>query len=267
MDTHSPPDSAPEIGKITTDDLRAALAAGWRDFRAAPMFGIVIGAVFSAIGIIIYLQLAVWGTSYWVLPLVAGFPLIGPFAAVGLYEVSRQLEAGRRPDAAGVLKMIAGESRRQIPSLAFVALFAYLIWVYLAHLVFALSFGLKPLTNVLSSAELLLSVEGLTMILVGTIVGGALAGLLFSITVISVPLLVDRELDVVTAMVTSFQAVAENPRTMLIWGAIIAGLTALAMLPFFLGMLVIFPVLGHASWHLYRRVTQAGEAGASGGDI
>ncbi|WP_112321006.1 DUF2189 domain-containing protein [Oceanibium sediminis] len=267
MNQTAAPDRAPEIGTITQQDLRAALAAGWRDFRAAPVFGLAIGAVFSVIGIVIYLQLAVWGSSYWALPLMAGFPLIGPFAAVGLYEVSRQLEAGGKPDAARVLSVILGESRRQIPSLAFVALFLFLFWVYMAHLIFALSFGLKPLTNILSSTDLLMTTEGATMLITGTLVGGALAGLLFAITVISVPMLVEREIDVVTAMVTSFQAVAENPRVMLTWGAIIAVLSALAMAPFFLGMLVIFPVLGHASWHLYRRVVTAPAEDASGGDI
>lgn len=239
--------------KLAISDIRAALAAGFSDFRRAPAFGLFFGLIFSAVGILIFMQMVVWGSSYWVLPIAAGFPLIGPFVAVGLYEVSRRIETGAPLDWAEILGVIKGEGRRQIPSLAFVALFFFLIWVYLAHLIFALSFGLKPLTNVMSSYDILLSSEGLTMLFAGTIVGAGLAFLLFAITVIAAPLLLDQDIDVVTAMITSFQTVTGNLPVMLFWAAVIGVLTGLAMLPLFLGMVVIFPILGHASWHLYRR--------------
>ncbi|MEM7615300.1 MAG: DUF2189 domain-containing protein, partial [Pseudomonadota bacterium] len=223
-------------------------------FKRAPLLGMFFGAVFSVIGIVIYLQLVVWGSSYWALPLMAGFPLIGPFVAVGLYDISRRLEAGEPVDWGQVLTVIGRERGRQIPSMAFVALFFFLVWVYFAHLIFALSFGLKPLTNITSEPDLLFSGAGISMLLAGTIVGGGLAFLLFAVSVISVPLLLDREIDVVTAMITSFRSVVDNPQAMIGWGLIITVLTALAMLPFFLGMIVIFPILGHATWHLYRKV-------------
>ncbi len=252
-DTEHEAAALPEIQHISSADLRAALGAGLKDFARAPAIGLFFGAVFSVIGIVIYLQLVVWGTSYWALPLMAGFPLIGPFVAVGLYDVSRRMEAGEPVDWGGVLTVIAAERGRQIPSMAFVALFFFLAWVYFAHLIFALSFGLKPLTNIMTEPDLLFSGPGLTMLTAGTIVGGVLAFALFAITVFATPLLLDREIDVVTAMITSVRAVLDNLPTMLMWGAIIAVLTALAMLPFFLGMLIVFPILGHASWHLYRR--------------
>lgn len=255
MDTTS---SKPVLSSksITFDDVRAALSAGFADFRRAPAFGLFFGLIFSIVGIVIFLQLVVWGSSYWVLPIAAGFPLIGPFVAVGLYEVSRRIETGAPLDWAEILGVIKGEGRRQIPSLAFVALFFFLVWVYLAHLIFALSFGLKPLTNVMSSFDILLSAEGITMLIAGTIVGAGLAFLLFAVTVIAAPLLLDQDIDVVTAMITSFQTVMSNLPVMLGWAAVIAVLTAVAMVPLFLGMVVIFPILGHASWHLYRRAVQ-----------
>ncbi|MXU64126.1 DUF2189 domain-containing protein [Oceanomicrobium pacificus] len=257
-DTTEPP-VIPDAQAVTTADLTAALAAGWRDFLKAPMFGIVFGALFSVIGITIYLQLVVQGSSYWILPLACGFPLVGPFLAVGLYEVSRELEAGQKPTWPRIFRTILGQSQGQVPSMAFVVLFFYLVWVYLAHLVFALSFGLRPLTNVMTSADLLFSPQGITMLLVGTIVGGALAALLFAVTVMAVPMIVDRDVDVVTAMIRSFTFVRDNAGTMALWAVIVVVLSILGSLPGFLGMILVFPVLGHATWHLYRRAYPRGD--------
>lgn len=243
----------PELRSLSGQDVRAALQAGIADFRRAPAFGLFFGGIFSAIGIVIFLQLVVWGSSYWALPLAAGFPLVGPFVAVGLYAVSRDLERGEAPVWAEILSVPVKESARQIPWMAFVTLFIYLVWVYMAHLIFALSFGLKPLTNVMSSAALLLSQEGIVMLFFGSIIGGGLAFLLFAVSVVSVPMMLDREIDVVTAMVMSFRCVLENKGPMLMWGLIVAVSSMAAMVPLFLGMVIVFPVLGHASWHLYRK--------------
>lgn len=249
--TQAPP--IPEIRQVTTEDVLAALKAGIADFGKAPGFGLFFGGLFSVIGIIIYLQLVVWGSAYWVLPIAAGFPLVGPFLAVGLYAVSRALERGETPDWATVLAVPMQENSRQLPWMAFVVLFFFFVWVYLANLIFLLSFGLNPVPSVVVSAELLLSQAGIMMLFLGSIVGGAMALLLFAVTVVSVPMLLDREIDVVTAMVVSFRCVLANKRPMLMWGVIIAASTLAAMVPLFLGMLIVFPVLGHASWHLYRR--------------
>ncbi len=122
----------------------------------------------------------------------------------------------------------------------------------MAHLVFALSFGLKPLTNVMSSTDILLTKEGITMLLMGSVVGGFLSFVLFSITVVGIPLLVDREIDVVTAMITSFSLVLNNMVVMLSWGVIDGLLLLVAMIPMFMGLIVVLPILGHATWHLYK---------------
>ncbi len=246
----------PVVRRIGFADLRYAFAQGLRDFARAPMFGLVIAGIFVLGGIIIYLQLTVWGSSWMILPLAVGFPLLGPFVVVGLYEVSHQLEDGNRPDWNGVIGRIFRQKDRQIPSIAFIVTFFFGIWFYLAHLVFALFFGLSAMTNISSSYDVLWSQQGVTMLAVGSVVGGALSFVLFSISVVSFPLLVDREIDFVTGMITSFSAVLQNFWVMIIWAGFIGVLTVLAMLPMFLGLLVVLPVLGHATWHLYRRVLE-----------
>lgn len=251
---HSGP--MPRARPLGRRDLDAALKAGLADFRRAPAFGLFFGAVFCAIGIVVFLQLVVWRSGYWVIPIAAGFPLAGPFLAVGLYEVSRRIEAGEPLDWASVLRVPVREGSRQIPMMAFVALFFYLSWVYLAHLLFALFFGLKPLASL--SLGWLISFEGILMLLIGSAIGSILAVLLFSISVFSVPMLLDRDVDVVTAMVASVRAVLENRGPMLGWGVVIGVASLVAMVPLFLGILVVFPVLGHAAWHLYRRAFAPG---------
>ncbi len=253
--------SFPQVQNIHFGDLADALGKGWRDFRRAPQFGLAIAALFVVGGIVIYLQLTVMQSSWLILPVAVGFPLIGPFVVVGLYEVSHQFETGGRPDWSRVLHRIFSQKDRQIPSIAFVVTFFFGIWFFLAHLVFALFFGLGSITNSSSSYDFLLTAKGLEMLAVGSAVGGVLAFLLFALSVVSIPLLVDREIDFVTGMIVSVQAVTRNPLVMLCWAALVGGLTLLAMLPYFLGLLVVLPVLGHATWHLYRRLV-APESGA-----
>lgn len=239
-------------------DLTAALRAGLADFRAAPAFGLFFAAVYVAGGLMLWWALASRGQIWWTIPMTLGFPLLGPFIAVGLYEVSRCLERGERPDWGAVLGSIARERRRQIPPLAAVVVIFFLFWNFLAHMIFALFMGLQVMTNVTSSLEVYLTLNGLTMLAVGTLVGALFSTLLFSATVISLPLLVDREVDFVTAMLTSFATVQAAPVVLLGWGAFIATLTLLSMLPAFLGLFIVLPVIGHASWHLYRRALPQG---------
>ena len=137
-DAPAPPSPTPAIRKAGFADIRAALAEGFADFRRAPAFGLFFAAFYVVGGIVIYLQLKVLAQSYWVIPVAMGFPLLGPFAAVGLYEVSRRLEAGEPLDWAGIISVIWRQKDRQIPSLAVVVILIFLFWIYAAHLVFAL---------------------------------------------------------------------------------------------------------------------------------
>jgi len=252
-DTATVPAAPPRVGTLSTGDLRAALAAGWRDFTRAPGFGLVFSAVYVLGGIVLYLTLLRPGNLVWAVPVMVGFPLIGPFAAVGLYEVSRRLQAGLPLDRGAVFGAVLAERNRQMPSMAAVVLFVFLLWVFLGHMIFALFMGLQVMTNVSTSFEVFLTPNGLMMLAVGTAVGGGFALLLFSITVVSLPLLLEREIDFVTAMITSVAAVRENFAVMMAWAATVTALLVLGMLPMFLGLFVVLPVLGHATWHLYRR--------------
>ncbi len=252
--THAEASSPPILNEIGLSDIGAALKAGYQDFRKAPAFGLFFATFFVIGGILIWLELTIQGREYWVIPLALGFPLLAPFLAVGLYEVSRRLEAGEPLVWPEILGVVTGERHRQCPSMAMVLIMFFMFWVFIAHLVFALFMGLQPMTNVLVNwQDTLFTQNGLTMLAVGTLVGSAMAFMLFSLTAISLPMLLDREMDFITAMINSFQLVAMNLVPMLIWGLLISGLVLLAMLPFFLGLFIVLPILGHATWHLYRR--------------
>jgi uncharacterized membrane protein len=253
-----PASPLPEIRAATPADLSAALRAGLRDFAAAPAFGLFFGGVFVAGGWLLVWALAVAGQLWWTIPLSLGFPLLGPFVAAGLYEVSRRLEAGLPLGWPEVLRVIVAQKDRQIAFAAALVVVFFLFWNFLGHMIFALFLGLKPMTNVSSSLALFLSPEGLAMLAFGGAVGLGFALVLFATQVISLPLMLDREVDFVTAMIASLGAVAASPGVMLGWGAGIAAALFLGMLPGFMGLFVVLPVAGHASWHLYRRLAGQG---------
>jgi uncharacterized membrane protein len=242
----------PVIRSITAEDVYAALDQGWQDFRAVPRFGLFFGGIYALVGIALFLTLWAGGRPAWIVPLAVGFPLVGPFVAVGLYEVSRRRERGERLDWAEVLGAVWRKRDSQIPSMAFVVLAGLLVWMWAASMLVIIFLGrlgaYRDLDAILSSEN------GIALVVVGTVVGGIIAFVLFALTVVSLPMLVDREIDIVTAMVTSFRAVTSNLQPMLHWAWIVGGVLFVAMLPLFLGLVVALPVLGHATWHLYRKV-------------
>jgi len=241
------------IRALSSADLVAALRAGWSDLVRAPGFGLFFAGVYVAGGLLLVWALTASGQVWWTIPISLGFPLLGPFIAVGFYEISRRLEHGEALDWPGVLGVIFRQKDRQIPSIAAIVVVFFLFWNFLAHMIFALFMGLQVMTNISSSFEAFLTPNGVIMLLVGTAVGAVFSGLLFAMTVVALPMLLDREVDFVTAILTSIAVVRRNPGVMLGWGALIAGLLFVAMLPAFLGLFLVLPLLGHASWHLYGR--------------
>lgn len=241
------------IRSISADDVYGALALGWADFRAAPRFGLFFGGIYALVGIVIFLQLWVWERPLWIVPLALAFPLIGPFVAIGLYEVSRRRELGLPLDWAGILGVVWNQRSRQMPSMAFVVLTGFMVWIFAAQLIVALFLGSMSGAVYSDPDAILNSNGGMGMLAVGTLVGGGIAGFLFAITAVSLPMLLERDLDVVTAMVASFQVVVRNPHAMLNWAWIVGASLLVAMVPMFLGLFIALPVLGHATWHLYRK--------------
>lgn len=253
----SPRRPDPIVRKIVPSDIVDALAGGIRDFQAAPVIGLVLAAIY-VLGGLLMVACATWlGLGYLVYPLAAGFALIGPFVAVGFYEVSRRREAGERATLAGVFAVMRMQGRRELGWMAFVTLFMLIVWLYQVRLLLALFLGFQSFATWGDFLRVVLTTpEGLAFLAVGNLVGTVLSVILFSLTVVSFPLLLDRDVDFVTAMITSVRAVTTSPLPMVGWAIMIAVLLIAAMLPAFLGLFVALPVLGHATWHLYRRVVQ-----------
>lgn len=247
----------PEVLELSFDDLGAALKAGIADFRRAPLYGLFFGGVFAAGGWLAAVLLALFGQLWLIIPLGIGFPLIGPFIAAGLYEISRRLAAGEKLGWGEVLIFVFRQREGQMAWMAFVVLFVFWIWLYQIRILIALFLGFRsPSTldgfwHAVTTTE-----EGMMFLVVGTLVGALLSLVLFSITVIAMPLLIETQRDFVTAMITSVKTVMHNPLVMLTWGVVVSGLALVSLLPAFLGLLVVFPVLGHATWHLYKRANR-----------
>lgn len=244
----------PVIRPIAFNDLVDALSAGLRDFQAYPAFGLAFGGIYALGGLAILGCALWWDLLYLVYPLAAGFVLIGPFVAVGLYEVSRRREHNERPSWRDVFGVMLSQGGKEISWMAFVSVFLFIVWMYQVRLLIAVFFGLHGLPDGSLATVLFGTPEGLAFLAVGHLVGAVLATVAFSITVVSFPLLLDREVDFITAMITSVRCVVSNPLTMLGWALAIVLLLFIAALPMFLGMIVVLPVLGYSTWHLYRKL-------------
>ena len=244
----------PVVRRVGIADIAEALAAGLRDFQAYPLYGLVFGGLYAAGGTAIVLCLTAFGLVYFAYPLAAGFALIGPFVAIGLYEISRRRETGEPVSVGAVWSAV--RARSEIGWMAFVTLFFFVVWMYQVRLLIALLLGLNASFSSISEFinVVLTTHEGLLFLAIGNLDGAVLSLILFALTVVSFPLLLDREVDFVTAMVTSVRAVVASPLPMIGWAALIVVLLIVSAIPWFLGLLVTLPVLGHATWHLYRRI-------------
>ena len=245
----------PEPLYLEPGAIGAALAGGVRDFLKAPLFGIFFSAVYVAGGLFLWFVASRAGQEWWLIPMVAGFPLFAPFAAVGLYEVSRRIEGGEPLRWHEVLGVVFAQKDRQLPSMAAVILVIFLFWLFVGHALFALFLGLSPqMASAGWLVDYFLTGRGPLMLGIGTLIGAGFAGVLFCMTVAGLPMLLEREVDFISAMIVSFQAVMANPGRMIVWASLITLLLAIGMAPLFLGLFVTLPVLGHASWHMYRHL-------------
>lgn len=232
---------------LTLRDPLRWLLLGWRDFTRAPAIGLFYGACFVGMG---WALLAVYRSApAYVLALAAGFLLAGPFVCMGLYQVSEQLELGRRPTL-GASLMAWRRKTDTIAIFGFVLLVLEMLWGRASLVVFALSFDGMP--DFKGSLLALLDPENVQFIVSYLVVGGLFAGLIFAVSVVSIPMILDRSVDAITAGITSIRLVLTHTGVLLWWGALLTAAVVLAMLPGFAGLLVVGPVLGHATWHAYR---------------
>ncbi len=248
--------ATPRVRQVALEQPWSWLAAGWHDIWRAPHVSLTYGAIFTAISLSLTAGLFAASLEYLLPPLAAGFMLVGPMLAVGLYETSRRLEAGEPVTLASAL-FVATRSPTQIAFLGVVLALALLAWMRIASLLFALFFGtldFPPLEQVLPL--LFFSWEGLGLLIVGSIVGGIIAAGVFTVSVISVPLLMMRDIDAITAMLVSVRAVRRNFPVLALWAWLIAVLTGFGLIPGFLGLIVTFPLVGHATWHACRDLVE-----------
>ena len=255
--TIAPPKRPPPVvRKMARDDLMWALASGWGDFKKAPQFGLALGGFYAIGGWCLVLLLTAAGMHYFVYPLATGFALIAPFVAAGLYEVSRRLETGEELAWPHIVGAVRKGGLRDLGWMALVTTFAFLIWIDMAMFIYLMFFGLKSPSPVELLTEIATTGHGALFFLVGNLVGAVIAIFIFSITVVSFPLLLDRDVDFVTAMIVSTRAVKANKVQMLSWAALIGLFLAASLLTGLLSLFLTLPLIAHASWRLYRKVVE-----------
>lgn len=245
----------PMIHTIGVEDLKDALAKGLDDFKAMPSHVLLIVVIYPVVGL--FLSRVAFGYDMLplVFPLIAGFTLIGPLAAIGLYEMSRRREQGEDVHWGHAFDVIKSPAIPAIAMVGLLQLAIYVVWLITAQTIYWLIFGdVVPESIMEFAGQVLATPAGWMLIIVGSGVGFLFAVLVLAISVVSFPLLLDRNVSAAMAIQVSVRSVIENPVTMAIWGLIVAVGLALGSLPLFVGLAVVMPVLGHATWHLYRKV-------------
>jgi uncharacterized membrane protein len=256
-----PASELPVVRSIGIADLRDALRKGLDDFWAMPTHVIFLCLIYPIVGLV--LGRAAFGADVVPLlyPLASGFALIGPFAAIGLYELSRRREQGLDTSWKHAFDIVHSPSIWAIVGLGLLLLAIFAVWLAVANAIFQANFGYdEPATPAEFARRLFATQQGHNVIIVGNAVGFLFAVLAFALSVVSFPLLLDRHVGVPVAIITSVRTILRNPGAMILWGIFVAGLLVVGSLPFFLGLAVVMPVLGHSTWHLYRKVVEP-EAG------
>lgn len=246
--------SDPAIRRIGLPDIGAALRAGWDDFKAMPTQLPILCLIYPVIGFI--LARAASGANWWplVYPLLAGFAILGPVFAIGVYELSRRRERGEEPRWTDMFKVLRSPALFQMMALAAILLGIFVLWIAAAKWIYAEVMGnAAPVSVAAMLHQITHRPEGTTLLLVGNLVGAVFAAAAFALSVMSFPLLLDRKTTLGTAVRTSVRAIAKNPGPMLAWGVVVALLLAGGIATAMVGLAIVLPWLGHATWHLYRR--------------
>ena len=247
--------AAPVIRRIGTDDLRAALRQGVDDFKLMPTYLVLLTLIYPAVGLIA----ARWAQGNdivpLIFPLISGFALIGPLAAVGLYELSRRRAAGLDTRWTHVFDVLKSKSLGTIVGLGVILTILFVAWLGAAVAIQRWAMGPGSAGDIGSFLhDVFTTPGGIRLIVVGNLVGFVFAAVTLAIAAVSFPLALDREVGLGTAIATSVRSFAVNPRTMSLWGLIVVALLVIGSIPLFVGLAVVMPILGHATWHLYKRV-------------
>ena len=247
--------AGPVIRTIRLSDLHDALRLGWEDFKAVPSHAIILCVIYPILGLVLARTVLGYSVLPLLFPLAAGFALLGPFAALGLYELSRRRERGEPASAWDAIDVFRSPSFGAMLGLGTLLFALFVTWVATAQAIYVATFGYEAAAGMPDfAARVLTTPQGWWLIVVGCGVGFVFAAVALCISVVSFPLMLDRHAGAGDAMVTSLRAVAQNPAPMAVWGLVVAVLLVLGSLPFFLGLAVVIPLLGHATWHLYRKV-------------
>jgi uncharacterized membrane protein len=249
----------PAVRRIGLADIRDALARGLDDFWAMPTHAVFLCLIYPVVGVALARLALGYDILSLLFPLAAGFALIGPFAAIGFYELSRRREQGLDISWEHIFDVVRSPSRGAIAALGFLLLTIFVIWIAVAQAIYVANFGYEPAASIPHFIrQIFTTPAGWTLIIVGNFVGFLFAVTVLTISVVSFPLLLDRDVGAVEAVLTSIRAVAANPWTMALWGLIVAGLLVIGSLPLLFGLALVVPILGHSTWHLYRKVVEPG---------
>lgn len=254
-------DAQPIVRPIGPADLRDALSKGLADFNAMPTHLVFLCVIYPLVTLVFARIYAGYDVLPLVFPLIAGYTLIGPLVAVGMYELSRRREKGLDFSRRKVFHIFQRHAIRSIAILGALLMVIYLVWLVLAWTIYVVNFGSAVPESVADFAlQILTTGPGWAVIIIGGSVGFFFAVVVFSLSVISFPMVLDRDVSVMTAMQTSIRAVLLSPVTMALWGCIVVGALFVGSLPFFVGLCVVLPVLGHATWHIYRKAVEPDES-------
>jgi uncharacterized membrane protein len=247
------PDVRPETRVLVPGDLREALRKGWDDLAAMRSDVLFACMLYPAMGAVLLALASQGNLTHLLFPVLSGFALVGPVAALGLYELSRRREAGREVSWGAMFEVLRNPRFPRILMLSLFNAVLFMVWLLVADAIHAATLGPdRPASLMALITAALTTPAGWVMTVVGTAVGAVLAAAVLAVSAISFPLLLDRDVTLPVAVMTSVQVARENPGVMATWGLIVAGGLVLGILPLLLGLVVVLPVLGHATWHLYR---------------
>ncbi len=246
----------PAIRKLGLEDIRIALRQGWDDYRAKRGDMIILGLIYPVVGLIAAAAFSNSDLLPMLFPLSAGLALLGPALAAGFYELARRRDAGEDPHWTCVFEVFRTPPFAALAGLSALLFALFALWLFAAWGIYSAIFGAEPLRLASVLPRIFSTGQGWSLIVVGNLVGAAFSGVALALSAVSFPMVIDRKAGPVTAAETSLRVARANPGVIVAWGLTVAGLLVLGSIPLFVGLAVVLPVLGYATWHLYARAVE-----------